>query len=431
METTEITPQSNFNNQSANVNRFLDGTDFKGVWKHQVDAVKAIREHFEKNPQPKTALCVLPTGGGKTGIAVLAPYALNKSRVLVITPSVKISEQIHHAFVGNEAIDKPSFLVKQGCVTKENFRKYIPWCAGLLQATNFNTCFSSHLIISNAHKFGTKSRIQIDTIPKDVDLVIVDEAHHYPSKTWKLIVDHFDKSIKLFVTATPKYKNKDILENQKDYTCFEISRARLAEQGIIRNLIFPEDYESDSQPEYNKNDDAETNKLKYEKAVIDAFVKISKKVQELVILHDSKNPDHFHQAMILCQTIETRNPSDSFVKAYNQSVNNDREMCHAYTGKTSKQTLDRFLKKKFRTLIIVGRLTEGFDHPNVSVVGIARNVQSRILFAQFVGRALRKLDSNDTVDACIVSDKIFEQRKMWENFETLPDDDEVDEESDE
>ena len=73
---------------------------------------------------------------------------------------------------------------------------------------------------------------------------------------------------------------------------------------------------------------------------------------------------------------------------------------------------------------------EGFDNPNVSVVGIARNVQSSIIFAQFVGRAIRKIRANDPIKATIVSDKFFNQKVMRENFEVLPENEEPNEEDD-
>jgi superfamily II DNA or RNA helicase len=41
---------------------------------------------------------VIPTGGGKSGIAALAPYILNTTRVLVITPSLQITNQLAAAF---------------------------------------------------------------------------------------------------------------------------------------------------------------------------------------------------------------------------------------------------------------------------------------------------------------------------------------------
>ena len=74
------------------------------LYPHQVEAVLAVREYFNpQNPQinpnsSNIALVVLPTGCGKTGVAVLASYALEASRVLVITPSIIISRQIYKAY---------------------------------------------------------------------------------------------------------------------------------------------------------------------------------------------------------------------------------------------------------------------------------------------------------------------------------------------
>jgi superfamily II DNA or RNA helicase len=40
--------------------------------------------------------------------------------------------------------------------------------------------------------------------PADLfDLVLVDEAHHSPARTWQTILDHFAKAKKLLFTATP------------------------------------------------------------------------------------------------------------------------------------------------------------------------------------------------------------------------------------
>ena len=85
------------------------------LYAHQIEAVKQARNQLQDRQLP--ALVVLPTGCGKTGVAVLAAFVLNASRVLVITPSVKISQQIHEAFCGS--IQRDCFLVERGIVPKE------------------------------------------------------------------------------------------------------------------------------------------------------------------------------------------------------------------------------------------------------------------------------------------------------------------------
>lgn len=143
-------------------------------------------------------------------------------------------------------------------------------------------------------------------------------------------------------------------------------------------------------------------------------------MKEILSKHDADDPLNIHQAMVICQTIQDLNSVREFVGVYNQNAS-ELEKCCEYISETNQEVLKRFKTFQFRTLVICGSLLEGFDHPNVSVVAIARNVQSPIIFSQFIGRSFRKLNNRDPVKACIVSDKFFNQYHMWEKFDTLAD----------
>lgn len=60
--------------------------------------MQSLRQWFLSDHKTAPALVVLPTGGGKSGVAVLSAYLLNASRVLVITPSSEITSQIYRDF---------------------------------------------------------------------------------------------------------------------------------------------------------------------------------------------------------------------------------------------------------------------------------------------------------------------------------------------
>ena len=182
------------------------------------------------------ALVVLPTGCGKTGVAVLAPYLLNPSSVLVITPSSKISQQIYEEFCGEEM-----FLLKRGIIERKDISRFCPLNPGdyIKNSKDIKKNLDERLMVVNAHKFGGNSRVKIDDIPNDCyDLVIVDEAHHYPAETWEKIVRHFPNSRRLFLTATPYYKGKHILPDNPP--CFFLSRQKAEAKGIIRSVKFYE-----------------------------------------------------------------------------------------------------------------------------------------------------------------------------------------------
>lgn len=141
--------------------------------------------------------------------------------------------------------------------------------------------------------------------------------------------------------------------------------------------------------------------------------------------HDNEHPGIRHQAMILCQTTETINPISLIVDLYNQNENEEHNKCHEYIAETRVSIRDSFIRGDFRTLVICGSLLEGFDHKKVSVVGIIRNLRSPILFAQFVGRALRLIDENDHLTAQVITDPRFDISPIWNNYtDPVVDDDE-------
>lgn len=237
-------PQSVFNNQSETVRTNLrDAVARRLLHVHQAGAVEAVARDVDapvgEGADSRISLVVLPTGAGKTGVAVLAAYACNAHRVLVVTPSETISRQVHAAFtyVHGRAIDEVPFLEKVGFFAKEHRSEYMPAANLVLRAADVRDAHSP-LVILNAHKLGELSSVQPKDVPGTFSLVIVDEAHHYPAPTWLSIVDYFRQGTQiLFLTATPERRGAPILSHPP---CFTLARADAVARGIIRALGFRE-----------------------------------------------------------------------------------------------------------------------------------------------------------------------------------------------
>ena len=229
-------PQSVFNTQSQALFDFLNSEGATThIHQHQIDAVRAVHEHLSDPTKPNIALVVLPTGCGKTGVAVLASYVLNATDVLVITPSVTISKQIYDAFCDKDNM----FLLKRQIITADQKKLLLPRGVCIKYSTEVLDNLHYPLMIVNAHKIGGRSNVAIEDIPSDnYDLVIVDEAHHYPAPTWKLLVDHFPNSRRLFLTATPSYRGKYILPSNPP--CFDLAKDDAISRNIIRPIFFCE-----------------------------------------------------------------------------------------------------------------------------------------------------------------------------------------------
>ena len=130
--------------------------------------------------------------------------------------------------------------------------------------------------------------------------------------------------------------------------------------------------------------------------------------------------------MVLTQSAEDFgiNSARDFFHEYNQ-VAPPGYQCEMYIAGSPTSVLTRFQNGTTRTLVIVNKLREGYDNTNVSVTAIVRNVgpSSRVLFAQFVGRAIRKAHPDDPVTTAIIAHKRHKQRKNYEQFDSVADED--------
>lgn len=161
---------------------------------------------------------------------------------------------------------------------------------------------------------------------------------------------------------------------------------------------------------------------------------VAAKMIESLKSHDAQDGRVRHQGMVLAPTKEV---ARSFRDEYNEYVKENhgsaKECCKAYIGGSEKAVLEDFVKGNIRTLVVVGKLREGFDHKPISVLGIVRNVAptSTVLFAQFVGRAVRKVRPEDPVNVHIVTHQRFNQRANFQAFEQMASEDPDEEEEEE
>ena len=252
-------PPTVFTTQHEHVLENLQGLADEGyLYQHQVDAVKAVKRDFDHpdhgryGEHANVSLVVLPTGTGKSGVAILAAYCCNVKRVLVVTPSANISNQLFADFQLEKGHRSLPFLEKRGIFGKEDRANYMPNGRLIKRTADISTAMEvAPLVVVNAQKFGATSKVDLDKVPNRFCLVIVDEAHHYPAETWLQIVRHFRGSKILFLTATPYHRNKRgdneyILGNK--LSCFTLTRSDAIDKGIIRDTKYIEVSDRDLDP---------------------------------------------------------------------------------------------------------------------------------------------------------------------------------------
>ncbi|KAJ3189332.1 hypothetical protein HDU85_002961 [Gaertneriomyces sp. JEL0708] len=395
-------PQSKFNAcHRAVVDALESAAADTRLLPSQLRALRGLQNHFADSTKPSIALVVLPRGAGKSGVVALAPYVLNATRVLVITPSIIITNQINRDM--NSTIPTETFYVRYHLCTPADLHFMLEnghVIKGPLDdnAERVTAQLNRHnLVIANAHKFGSTSNVNIEQLPRTLlDLVIVDEAHHYPAPTWKNIIDHFSTSKGVFLTATPYHRGHHIvgssLNNQEEhYIACQVSR---------------------------------------QEAVTD--MRISRPVDLISVgaaEHTEEEQGDGASSMILVYTIDQADGVVDIINTRYPNVAHTVPKAVAYHGKSGTEGFKAFREGGRKFLVLCGKATEGFDRPEVSVVGILRNVaaSSRVLFNQFVGRCVRRKGADDVITAWVVSHVRHAQEPNFRNMDGLA---EVDPEDD-
>ncbi|XP_019853095.1 PREDICTED: uncharacterized protein LOC109582676 [Amphimedon queenslandica] len=217
--------------------------------------------------------------------------------------------------------------------------------------------------------------------------------------------------------------------------CYTLTHSKAVARGIIRNNEFIE-VPNDRTVNRNKSlraKDSENLGMVDDVASVrknDEDTKsnedVAREIVHFLEQHDKDDPTVKHQAMVLTQTIDAggTNSAEDFCECYNAVVPKDYR-CEKYVGgkKINNSILSDFGEGKIRTLVVIDKLREGYDNKAVSVVAIVRNVaiESRVLFAQFVGRAIRKIRPDDPVTAIIIAHKRHDQRPNYDQFDHVTD----------
>jgi len=398
------------------------------MWKHQVEAMNEIRKHQDaRAPTYKNykSTIILPTGTGKSGIALLLPYWLKSRRALVITPRTILRNQLYEAAVdsniGQEKrrsyFDKYGILPKDKAYMRTGFF-YAKDATALFDNVESHSCvFANGQMVTNREE-QTRSDWQTILQSEHFDLVIVDEAHYHPSATWNAICEHFQSSKVVFMTATPYRTDREAVCD-KEHFCYHMKRSTAVENNIIRD--FTKDV-----VRWTEADDAALEEGGQTDAAEQHLIHLAllKKIKNVLDERDLSHPlpdglkhkalmmvgnetdKHMSRAAYDLETLcqRTEELRDLNAKAYVSG-------CIGYSSNDKKQKksdiqlkgyLNAFTRKEGfepsdpRLLIVNNKLREGFDYAGVSVVCISRAMDAYSPdFEQFMGRAVRRFGESE------------------------------------
>jgi len=325
---------------------------------YQEAAVNAVLECWKK---ARSCLIVLPTGCGKTVVFGEIIRRLLPKRAMVLAHREELISQAKEKV---EAISNAEVGVEMG--QQEAFSNFGVWPNVIVSSVQTQ-------ITGRMKKFA----------PSDFDTLIIDEAHHATSKSYRACIDHYlaNPDCRLLgVTATPDRADKLALGNVFETVAYEYPVTQAIQDGWLVPVrqklvkVGSLDYSkiSTCAGDFNQGELAEV-------------------LEEEKNLHGIASPTleicGQRRAIIFAASVRQ---AERLAEIINRSTKDKADwLCGKTPKEERKQKLARFKSGERQFMVNVGVLTEGFDDAGVEVVVMARPTKSRALYAQMAGRATR------------------------------------------
>jgi len=356
---------------------------------YQHDALVGIFSEFEKH---RSALCVMPTGSGKTIVMAKAVERI-EGRVMIIA---------HRRELISQAREKVSAVTGE----QPDVEMGEQWAdVGFLGGKAKVVIASIQSLASGVRGAGRIVRFN----PLEFGLVMIDEAHHGAANSYETAIAHFMQNPKcklLGVTATPNRGDEQALGKVFEgigyrYELFQAIRdgwlVTIHQTAVaVKNLDFSN--VRTSQGDFNSAD-------------------LAAVMEEEEILHGIATPTFEiaagRKALVFCVS---REHARILADIFNRHKSNCSAFVDCETPDDERRAIFADFKSgKIQILCNVNVTTEGFDEPGVQVVVMANPTKSQARYAQMVGRGTRPLpglvdahaDAADRRDAITSSAKPF------------------------
>lgn len=335
----------------------ISGKNEIGFRKAQLGAIYSIGRHFslyDKEP----ALVVMPTGSGKTAVLTLCPYLLGVKRVLILSSSKLVRGQI------TEEISNLKTLLKIRAFPGDVLLPTIKEVDSELSTTEdwkeleeFNFTVGIPKSLASSFKNGVYPSVDL------FDLILIDESHHLPAKTWTQIADYFVDSKKIYFTATPFRRDKKEIDGKLIYS-YPLSKA-------YEDKIF--------------------GKVGYIPIKTDGLERsqkdrlIAKKAEEVFKKDREDGFEHF-----LMVRTKHKKHANELKKLYDENTSLNLRLIHSdHSYSYIKSSIKKLSDKKLDGIICVNMLAEGFDFPSLKIGAIHEHHKSLAVTLQFIGRFAR------------------------------------------
>lgn len=312
----------------------------------------------------RSALVVLATGCGKTIVfSSLIENEVNRGgRVLVLAHRNKLLEQAHDKLYASCGINA-HYDGKEGG--------------------------DDSVIISSVQAMSRDNRLS--NYPDGYfSMIVVDEAHHIASPSYKKVVEHFESAKLVGVTATPVRGDKLDVGELFDEVCYEYGMLEAIQDGYLAPLHTKKcKLNIDISNVHLQSGDFSAGELG--EAIEPYLMKIADQIR---IEAPNKKTIIFVPLVSTAQKLSNILNEKGFRAEY---VSGER--------KESDEILEQFEHGQYDIVVNSMLLTEGYDCPSIDCVINLRPTKSESLYTQIIGRGTRLHSGKDS---CLVLDFLWQ-----------------------
>lgn len=317
---------------------------------YQNAAIKAIQEKF--NNGYRKQYVVMPTGSGKT-VTFLKYASENHERIMIVVPSIELMRQVYESAL--------LFWDKNQISRKGDRFNEVP---NVIHICIIHSIRGDYLDFITGQYF---------------DLVIIDEAHHSCSASYKRLIKQMVFAPKfLGFTATPDRLDGEMLSEVLETCSYKIEISEMIDKGFLCDV---EGFSVKTNIDMSDIDDHNGDF-----SIVQLYKKLSTEKRNNLILDICKDEMKDRKVLIFCINIHHS-------KIIRNLINDHGISCAHIDGtmndKERNSVLSSFRNGDVSCLCNCQLLTEGFDEPSIDGIILARPTRSRGLFLQMIGRGLR------------------------------------------
>jgi len=321
---------------------------------YQKEALDSIVSFYDSGISRQ--LVVLPTGSGKTVIfSHLPQFKKNSLPMLVLA---------HREELLHQAKEKISWSNPHLNIEIE-------------QAENY----ASHadVVVASVPTLGRENSDRIKRFPREYfKSIVIDEAHHAAAPTYRRILDYFENTFTLGVTATPQRSDNTRLTDVFDEIVYYKTIQDLIQEGYLSPLV---GYRIQTDTDISG---VATNEGDYVQSQLEDAIDNPTRNATIVNSYNSLVPNA--KAIVFAAGVKHAN---NLAISFGQAGIATELILGDTDTDDRRNILARFANGTTRVLVNVGVLTEGFDEPSVEAIILARPTRSNLLYTQIVGRGTR------------------------------------------